>query len=345
MIDEMDTHHGLPRPIKREDIYTDVLETYQDNLCDILQEYPFRIRFENERAFDTGGVCRDMYSFFWDKVYLEHFDGERLLVPSGMDTSKYKLLGTILAHGFMVCGFLPVKIAFPVIAAVLLGPENLNVSDTILLESFVDFISAHEGTMLREAVVAKSLTPSMTSSLIDTLSRYDCKEIPTSQSLLRLVTGIAKQHFLGKTFGMLFMMHLGVPHPYHPFWKKYTVNELFELYKALNATTGAVLKRLIQPEAMNSAEARIYSYLQTYVRNMKCDELRLFIRFVTGSSVMVAQDIRIYFNFLSGLSRRPISHTCDCGLELSVVYSSFPEFENEFSAVLSSEFSWIMDSV
>ena len=79
---------------------------------------------------------------------------------------------------------------------------------------------------------------------------------------------------------------------------------------------------------MNSAEERVYSYLVTFVGNMN-DELRLFIRFVTSSSVVV----KISFNNLSGLARCPISHTCDCGLELSIAYSTFPEFEKEFAKV------------
>ena len=60
MIDTLDTHHGhRPWPIRRENVYNDVVETYRENITDILKEYPFRIRYENERA---GGVCRDMFS-------------------------------------------------------------------------------------------------------------------------------------------------------------------------------------------------------------------------------------------------------------------------------------------
>ena len=50
------------------------------NLYDILKEFPFRIRYEDERAVDTGGVCRDMFSAFWEEAHRKHFDGEKLLV-------------------------------------------------------------------------------------------------------------------------------------------------------------------------------------------------------------------------------------------------------------------------
>ena len=77
MIDTLDTHHGRrPWPIRRENVYNDVVETYQENLTDILQRYLFRIRYENKRAVDSGGVCRDMFSCFWEKAYLKNFNGK-----------------------------------------------------------------------------------------------------------------------------------------------------------------------------------------------------------------------------------------------------------------------------
>ena len=71
MMDEMDTHHGLPRPVKRGSVYNDVMEMYRDAKCGILMEFPFRIRYEDEQAVDTGGVCRDMFSGFWEQAYVK----------------------------------------------------------------------------------------------------------------------------------------------------------------------------------------------------------------------------------------------------------------------------------
>ena len=60
---------------------------------------------------------------------------------------------------------------------------------------------------------------------------------------------------------------------------------------------------------------------------------------------MIDKSIKVNFNSLQGLARRPISHTCSCLLELSTSYSSFLEFEQEFSVVLISEDAWPMDAV
>ena len=60
------THQGLGRAFRRDHVYDDVIETYQDNLEDILKEFSFRIHYINEKAVDIGGVCRNFFSAFWE---------------------------------------------------------------------------------------------------------------------------------------------------------------------------------------------------------------------------------------------------------------------------------------
>jgi len=103
---------------------------YGNNLLILAEECPLQIMHIGEKAL---GVSRDKYSAFWEIAYVKHFDGERLLVPavnSTTDLTILPLLGAILCHGYMVCGYLPIRIAFPVIAAVLCGP-NVEITDDI----------------------------------------------------------------------------------------------------------------------------------------------------------------------------------------------------------------------
>ena len=56
----------------------------------ILQEHPFRIQFQGERAIDFGGVAREMFSIFYECVYQNLFDGSALLSPcSGESRDGY----------------------------------------------------------------------------------------------------------------------------------------------------------------------------------------------------------------------------------------------------------------
>ena len=140
--------------------------------------------------------------------------------------------------------------------------------------------------------------------------------MPSPSNIKQLVLRVARHQFLGKPLGALYALNSGVPIPHHSFWELFSIDTLFRLYKVLNATTSAVLGLIEDPGDMNSAEDRVFGFLLTFVGNMKQNELRLFLCFVAGSSVLLAKKISIYFNNLSGLARRPISCTCDCALEL-----------------------------
>ena len=154
MHEDVDTRPGLSRAFRRDHVYEDVIEAYQEDLDDILRDFPFRVRYEKERAIDTGGVCRDLFSAFWEECYVKNFDGEKLLVPAvhpNTNMAVLRLLGTILSHGFMVCGFLPIRIAFPVVAALLFGPET-ELPDSIIVDSFIDYLASYESSLISQAL-------------------------------------------------------------------------------------------------------------------------------------------------------------------------------------------------
>ena len=348
MMDDLDTHQGLSRPLRRDMICEDMLQMYKNDLPKLLEEFPFRVEYVGEKAVDTGGVCRDAFSLFWEKAYLQHFDGERLLIPAvnpNTELSTLTLLGSVLSHGYMVCGYLPIRIAFPVIAAILLGPET-KINDTILLDSLIDYVSSYEASILREAVSKTNFSAPFQNKVLGILSRLGCTEVPKPSNIKELIMKIAKHLFLIKPLGNIMALRSGVPTCYMPYFNKFSVGELLQLYRILNATPHSVLAILDEPASMNAAEDRVFNFLRAFIGNMKGSEVGLFLRFVTGSSVMIAGHIKVMFNNSVGLCRCPISHTCDCSIELPVSYSTYPEFENDFTKVLNDEeFSWVMDSI
>jgi hypothetical protein len=239
MTDKLDTHHGLPREIQRDEVYDDVMSLYKSDVIQILKDFPFRIRFKGEKAVDTGGVCRDLFSCFWEKVYVEHFDGEALLVPAmhpGTPVSTFPVLGTILSHGFMSCGFLPVKIAFLVLAALFCGMD-VAIPDAIVMESFIDYISSYDRDTIKEAmqvgIQAKLFSEPLRSSLINILSVYGCTEMPTPANFRRLVDEVARFVLINKPLGIIYTLHSGIPTIYHGFFSQFSLEKWFDFYKAL----------------------------------------------------------------------------------------------------------------
>lgn len=76
-----------------------------------------------------------MFSAFWDDAYVRVFDGGSVLVPAvypHVDMTVLPVLGTILSHGFLSSGFLPIRLAFPVVYIVC-STSGIPVSDTLIM--------------------------------------------------------------------------------------------------------------------------------------------------------------------------------------------------------------------
>ncbi len=141
------------------------------------------------------------------------------------------------------------------------------------------------------------------------------------------------------------MMNSGIPAKHQAFWESMSVEKLYSVYASLSVTTGKVLNLLKEPATENPSQ-EVWIYRRKFIGNMTLEELRTFLRFVTGSFVISVTRIMVSFNNLDGLARRPISHTCSATLELPSTYRSLPEFISDFRAVLSDPYySWMMDSV
>ena len=344
--------HGTTHMVRRSSVYHDVIKLYDEELTGILEEYPFRTKFVGECAVDIGGVTRDMFSAFFEEVYSKHFDGTSLLVPVDTPHSglpPFSILGVIFSHAYVVTGMLPIKIAFPTLASFFLA-KPVNIPDQLLLEAFIDSLSAHDAAICKEALKfakqGKEFSQVIQSGLITVLSRYGVCEMPRKDSLLSLFIGISMHHFVRKPAYFIAEIQSAIPQKHKPFWNAIDVSEFHAIYKAQQASPSKVLAMIEDPIASNAIEERIYNYLQQFVGSLRDDEVRAFLRFSTGSSVCSSTPITISFNSLSGLARRPISHTCTGSLELPSTYHSYAEFKNEFLAILNEDsMAWEMDAL
>ena len=208
------------------------------DFSELEDEYPFCVAFDDEQAVDDGGVSRDMFSAFWQAAYILAFDGESSLIPAvhpHVDMSSFPRLGTIMSHGYVVCGFFPVKISFPVIAATFLGP-SVSIDDSILITCFVDYVSMYNATILKEAFSEKQhFSPILLSALTSLLSQYNCRQIPNPSNLKSLLVEIARYEFLIKPLGALHALHSGVA-VHLEFWNSLSVKDLYSVYNSLKAT-------------------------------------------------------------------------------------------------------------
>lgn len=341
---------GIFHMVSRDNVYNCALSMYE-NAEEILDEFPFRIKFDGELAVDSGGVSRDFCSAFWEAAYAKAFDGNTLLTPAlhcGINLESLQKIATIISHMYLAVGFFPVRMAFPSLACILLGP-NVTIPKELMVEAFIDSVSAHERDCLRSAVKVSNnggaFSDEESKQLTMILGNYGGRSIPSPETLKHSILQAAKYEFIIKPCAALTSMHSGIPLKHKPFWEKMSVYELHSLYMALNATPMKVLSLLDDECADSPNKLRVFKYLTQFIGSMNNDELRSFLRYVTGASVCPAKHLNITFNSLTGIARRPIGHTCANQLELSEDYSTYLEFVVEFRAFLSTSEAWYMDAM
>ena len=307
-----------------------------------------RIKFEDERGIDAGGLIRDAFSAFWEKSYGYHCDGSAALVPlihPSSDLDTLGLLGRILSHGYILCGYLPVRIVFPSLCAMLLG-SNVKVPADILVDSFKEYLPEIDRMHLQQCFTSRSeISMELKSALVSIFSRFGCLEVPTASNILRLCEQVAMYEFLIKPMAAINAISSGIASEHREFWNSMSVHDFHDLYLALTANPLKIIQLIEEPCFTDPTQEKVFNFLLAFIGTMRADEVQRFLRFVTGSSVCLSGSITICFNTLSGFSRRPIAHTCARSLHLSSMYKTYIEFSDEFNKVLSSSECWRMDGI
>ena len=156
----------------------------------------------DEPGLDFGGVTRDMYCAFWASACESYFDGSNVLVPlmqAGMDQTTFVQFGRVLAHGFLTCQLLPIRIAFPALACSLIS-TSVAISDWIFLATFLDFLAPFEGEIISEALTeaehldVKDFPQKLAVESI--LGRFGAIKLPSKRNLKNLIKDIAELLFV-----------------------------------------------------------------------------------------------------------------------------------------------------
>ncbi len=348
-LESIPENSGRTYKVQRTNVFDDVVNLYRREAASILGETPLQVEYKGERAMDTGGVLRDVFSAFWEDAIPKLFDGGSAVIPAITPHSEmvvFSIIGTVLSHGFLEAGFLPVRVAFPIIACTIKGPLE-EIPNDLLLASFIEYLSSYEADIVRKGLKASQFSAPLMDALLSLLSRFHCRKSPSPNNVKALLIDVARHEMMTVPMKVLHYLHAGVPVAHRKFWDGFSVLELYDLICSINATPGQILTSLLcNLEELNPAQARVFNFLLMFIGNMKTsEEVQRFLRFVTGSSVSVGKGISVTFNSLEGAARRPIAHTCSCELELSQNYSSSIEFATELKQILSNDLSWIMDAI
>lgn len=207
------------------------------------------MHFVGEKGVDLGGVCRDAFTAFFDVAYRKYFDGSTLLTPAihpGTDTMALKTLGCIISNAYLTSGILPVRVAFPCLAQMLI-PHDVTIPDDVYMQTFFDSLSVHDqGIMKRVYDEIKEKRPAFSddvkSSLQVLMSLYGCRELPCPENLKRVSLQIAKFQFQLQPTAAISAMKSGIAVLHAPFWKSMSLGELYRIYCALSVSPAKIIK-------------------------------------------------------------------------------------------------------
>ncbi len=289
----------------------------------------------SEEAGSGPGVLRDVYSNFWSDFYEHCTVGTSVKVPflrHDFSSDKWKAVGRVLLKGFKDCKYMPIKLASPLLEELLFGAVY-----TDLKVTFMKFVSCQERDVLNQAL--NDFSSVDMDELLDIMNTYECRRRVTASSLPGIIDEIAHKELIQKP---MFVIDC---------WREVTkglislsCEEIQQLYKELKPTPKKVTGLLKFPPEMSENQTEVANHLKRYIREIDEDKLSRFLRFCTGSDLVVTEAIHVEFTFQTDFTRRPIGHTCGMVLELSDSYDNFPQFRAEFNCVLESNI-WVMDIV
>ncbi|CAH3036081.1 unnamed protein product, partial [Pocillopora meandrina] len=309
--------------VHRLNIKKDLIDLFRDPL--IMSQDIEIIVIDARGVEEVGrgaGLLRDVFSLFWKETYDSLFVGENERVPfvrHDYQRDEWVAVGRILVKGYLTCQYLPVLLSQTFLACLFWG-ESV-VTSAMLTQSFRNYISVDE------------------KCLID--NNYDCRIMVNSENIIQVIEEIAHKELLQK------------PQYIADCWKDIVSTLLpsfpdfaaiSKRYELLIPSTSKILSCLeANPESDGERDG--LKFLKRYIKGLDTPQkLSKFVRFISGSELMLFDAVQVNFTNLSGLGRRPIAHTCNTVLELSSTYQSFPELREEFSAILASDY-WEMDIV
>ena len=80
--------------------------------------------------------------------------------------------------------------------------------------------------------------------------------------------------------------------------------------------------KLLEAGRENDAERCRLDHLKRYLKSLE-GNISNFLPFVTGSDILTCTSIKVTFNALEDLIRRPVARTCGATLELPSTYQSY----------------------
>ena len=331
--------------LHRVNVKEDMISAFKDPSIVDCQLRVVIIDSKGNEEMGTGiGVVRDAFSLFWKEVYDSLFIGENervLFIRHDYSRSDWEAIARVLVKGYLTCQYLPIFMSKTFLSYVLFG--ELSISGPILIQSFMQYVSADE-----RSVVGMCLSDDFNfeneeeyNELLEILGNFDCRTLISRENAQAVIHEIAHKEIIQKTQYITdswkcILQALVESFP--------TLQSLTDRYEEVQPSVSRILN-CIQADPQSDAERECLKFLKRYIKGLDTPQkLSTFVRFISGSELMLFEGIQVMFTELAGFARRPIARTCNVLLELPSTYHSFPELREEFNHVLMSN-NWEIDII
>ena len=288
------------------------------------------------------GTSRDIYASLWQELMDSVFigEGERVpLVRHDLFLDEWTAIGRILQIGFEQTAYFPIQIAKAFIIYCLFG----SVPEPMLVQSFLNFLPEVDKQVVDVALKCQNNSIYESDELLDILERFNCRKKVCALNIYGTIVEIARQEIIQKPYIMVCswkepLLKLQLSCHFRD------IESVINFYRLSQPTTKTVLK-LLSAEPHTDGEWDALKFFTQYVKGLDQNHLKLLLKFITGSDIILTKKIKITFNALDGVERRPFARTCSPLLELPSTYRNYCQLREEFKNVLSLEKIWGTDTV
>ena len=275
-----------------------------------------------ETAEDGGGVTRDVLCEFWNSFFEECTLGSSFKVPClrhDFGELEWQSVGKIIVFGWGNVGYFPIQLSIAFLEQCLFNTVKSN-----LLQEFLKFIPESDAVCLKSAL--NDIGSVDMDEFLEILDQHEIKRVPRQDTIEKILEEIAHKELVQSSMFVIDCIA--------PFLKKLSISEeeLKTMFESLCPTTRKVSALLKFPEVMSPEEIVVSNHLRRFVRELDIATLKKFMRFCTGSDLLLQDHIDVSFVNVTGIARRPVAHTCSCLLEIPKTCESFPGFRTEYLA-------------
>ena len=290
-----------------------------------------------------SGVSRDVYSSFWQDVSDAFFVGEKERVPyvrHDLYVKEWEAIGKIILKGYIDTEYFPTFLS----KAFLVFCLYSEVSDDLLVASFLNYLSTDERTMLQNLLKTKVSEILNSDEFLEFKEQFGCKTLVKAENLERVIIETARLELIQKSH----LMASSWRTTFTELKKKAqfcSIEGITKFYDDLEPNAKKVINLFKEILPTTGAEREAFNFFKRYIRGLETPSLKKLVKFLTGSDIVIVESIDVIFTKPeSSFERRPIAHTCAPCLELPSTYNSYCELREEFSNILNSN-DWEIDIV